>query len=173
MNLFFFFFNVKCRSSQISQRVLILDSSWVCLPCPGLAWDKDVKVNLRLSSLAVVLKAARAARELPLLPCCHCRSLKLMGWLVESSFLGLIFGWYCVLESSKPGSENYRPFGLLEVEILINMTYLGWAYEGVDYHAMVDRCYMKLWQLVGTQGRSSSLGLIHMVKALVSPNFNF
>lgn len=102
------------------------------MPCPRLAWDKDVKGNVRLLSLAVVLKAARAAPELPLLPRCHCRSLKLTGWLVERSFLGLIFGWYCVLESSKPRSENYRPFGLLEVEILINMTYLGWAYESVD-----------------------------------------
>lgn len=78
-----------------------------------------------------------------------------------------------MLESLKPRSENYRPFGFLEVEILINMTYLGWTYEGVEYHAMVGRCYMKLWQLVGTQVRSSPLGLIHMVKALVYPNFNF
>lgn len=52
--------------------------------------------------------------------------------LVASSFLGLIFGCYCVLESVKPGSQNCRPFELLEVEIFLNMTHLGRAYEGVD-----------------------------------------
>lgn len=52
---------------------------------------------------------------------------------------------------------------MFEVELFVNMTHSGWAYEGVNQHAVVDNYCIKLWPWLELRR-----GLIQLASSMVN-----